>query len=66
MSFWNRWKENLPKEKTKEELDAHYDGMDLEKGDFPAMIIAGLITFVPILLVIGVVLWLVMWLFGAV
>jgi len=37
--------------KTKEELDEHYDKIELEKGDFLAMVIAAFITFLPVLLI---------------
>ena len=43
------------RKKSKEELDEHYDKIELEKGDFFAMMIAALITFVPVIIVILVV-----------
>lgn len=49
-----RWKKRLPKEKTPEELDRHYEQMEqlnLEKGDKLAMFLAALITFLPVILV---------------
>jgi nitrate reductase NapE component len=57
----NRFKRVLGKGKTKEELDEHYKGMELEKGDFPAMIIAAIITFFPILIVAMVFIYGLMW-----
>jgi len=57
-----RLKSLLPKKKTKEELDAHYDSVELEKGDFLAMVIAALITFLPILIIILVVFFGIAWL----
>lgn len=65
MNLFERWR-TLPRNKTKEELDAHYQQMDLEKGDLLAMIIAGFITFVPLLLAIAAILLLVLKLFGAI
>ena len=48
-----RWKNRLPKEKTPEELDAHYAQMDqLEKGDRLAMFLGALIAFAPLILII--------------
>ena len=49
-----RWKKRLPKEKTPEELDRHYEQMEqlnLEKGDKLAMFLAALITFLPVILI---------------
>jgi len=60
-----RYKALLGKKKTKEELDKHYDSIEeveLEKGDFPAMVIAALITFMPILLLALAVIYGVLWL----
>jgi hypothetical protein len=51
MYFPERFKALLPKKKTKEELDEHYDKIELEKGDFIAMVIAAIITFFPVLIV---------------
>jgi len=58
-----RFKSLLSKKKTKEELDEHYDNIELEKGDFPAMVIAALITFLPVLLIILAVFYGLLWLF---
>jgi len=58
----DRFKAILSKKKTKEELDAHYDSIELEKGDFPAMVLAALITFLPVLIVVLVVVFGLMWL----
>ena len=58
-----RFKSLLGKKKTKEELDEHYDNIELEKGDFPAMVIAALITFLPVLLIILVVFYGLLWIF---
>ena len=58
MSFISRWKERLPKEKTQEELDAHFDRMDemeLEKVDFLAMILGAWMAFWPILVMVAVI-----------
>ena len=58
----SRLKEILGKKKTKEELDEHYKSIELEKGDFPAMVIAAIITFLPVLIVVLVIFFGTMWL----
>jgi len=58
----SRFKEILGKKKTKEELDKHYDSIELEKGDFPAMVIAALITFLPVVLIAMTVIFGLLWL----
>lgn len=62
MGFFEKYKNRLPKQKTKEELDEHFDGLETEKGDKLAMFIAAFVTLVlPILAIIGVIygiLWL--------
>ena len=55
-------KAHFPKKKTKEELDAHYESLELEKGDFLAMVIAAFITFMPVLIVAMVVFYGLIWL----
>jgi len=50
------------KKKTQKELDEHYDKIELEKGDFFAMIIAAFITFFPVLLIAMAVLFGALWL----
>ena len=57
-----RIKSRLPKKKTKEELDNHFDEIELEKGDLPAMIIAALITFLPVLIITLLVVYGLVWL----
>ena len=57
----NYFKKRLPKEKSKEELDEHYDKMDLEKSDFPAMLIAAFLTFEPVILIIFIVFYGILW-----
>jgi len=42
----------LPKKKSKEELDEHYENVELEKGDFMAMIIAAVITILPVVIIV--------------
>ena len=64
--FFGRFGEifaKLGKKKTKEELDKHYEGMNLEKGDFLAMVIAAFITFFPILILALIVFYGLLWLF---
>ncbi len=55
MGFLDKYKSALPKNKSKKELDEHYEKMDLEKGDYTAMLIAALITFGPFILFISLV-----------
>ena len=62
MNLFGRFAEMLPKKKTKEELDEHYDNVELEKGDFLAMCIAAFITFLPVLIVAMVIVYGVIWL----
>ena len=61
-----RFKEILSRGKTKEQLDEHYKKMEeleLEKGDFPAMVIAAIITFIPVVLIALAVIFGLVWLF---
>lgn len=60
--MFEKLKSKLPKPKTEEELDEYYDKLELEKGDIPAMIIAALITFVPVALIIMAVVYGFLWL----
>jgi len=60
-SIPGRIKELLPKNKTQEQLDNHYDNVELEKGDFLAMCIAAVITFMPVLIIALVVVFGMMW-----
>jgi len=60
--FPSRLKEILGKKKTKEELDEHYQNIELEKGDFPAMVIAAIITFLPVLIIVLVIFFGTLWL----
>ena len=59
----SRLKEIFNKKKTKEELDKHYQEVELEKGDFLAMVIAAFITFVPVLIIILLVFFGLIWIF---
>ena len=53
MNMLERWKDRLPKEKTQEELDAHYDRMEqLEKGDRLAMFLGALLAFWPLIVIV--------------
>lgn len=68
MSFFNR-SANLPRHKSKEELDAHYEKMEqagFTKKDMFAMVIAGFIAFAPILLVLFLTVVIMMLLFRAI
>ncbi len=65
MNFFDRLNE-LPRQRAKKELDAPVEKVPLEKGDMPALIIAALITFLPVLVVLGLVTLGVMKFFGAI
>ena len=54
--------QKLGRKRSKKELDEHYEGMDLEKGDFLAMVIAAFITFFPVLIILIVVIYGMIWL----
>jgi len=62
MIFPEPFRSRLPKKKTKEELDEHYQNVELEKGDFLAMVIAAFITFLPVLLIAMAVFYGMLWL----
>ena len=58
MAFLERWKSRLPKEKTQEELDEHYDRMEemeFEKGEFFAMFVGAWMALWPVLLMVAVI-----------
>jgi len=59
----DRLREIFSRKKTKEELDKHYEKIELEKGDFLAMVIAGIITFLPVLIVFLLLFYGLAWLF---
>lgn len=61
MGLFSKLKDRLPKEKSKDELDKHYDNMKLEKHDLLAMLIAAFITIVPFVLIILGVIYGVIW-----
>ena len=64
--FSERFTRLLGKKKTKEELNEHYDKMEqleLEKGDFLAMVIAAFITFLPVLIIALAIVFGIAWLF---
>ena len=61
--FPSRLREIIGKKKTKEELDEHYDKIELEKGDFLAMVIAALITFLPVLIIAMLIIFGIMYIF---
>lgn len=65
MRLFEQWRA-LPRKKTAAELDAHYKQIDLEKGDLLAMILAGFIAFIPLLLIIGAAMFLMLLLFRAI
>ena len=60
--FPHKLKEILDKnKKTQEEIDKYQSGIELEKGDFLAMVIAAIITFLPVLIVAMVVIYGLAW-----
>jgi len=59
----DRLKEIFSRKKSKEELSKHYEEVELEKGDFLAMVIAGIITFLPVLIVASALFYGLAWLF---
>jgi hypothetical protein len=61
--FPKRLQDKFKKEKTKKELDAHYKSVKLEKGDFPAMVIAAIITFFPVLFIAMIIIYGLLWIF---
>ncbi len=65
MSLLDKYRNLLPKQKSEEELDKHYENMELEKGDLTAMLIAALITFGPLILIFSAIYIGVALLFGA-
>jgi len=65
MSFFERWR-SLSRYKSKQALDAHNEKLDLEKGDMLAMVLAGFLVFLPILLVIALILVLLLLFFRAI
>jgi hypothetical protein len=62
MTPFGRFRKIFGKEKSKDELERHYEGLELEKGDFPAMVIAAVITFFPVLLIAMFVIYGLVWL----
>jgi len=58
-----RFKQVFKNKKTQEELDEHYNNLELEKGDYPAMVIAALLTFLPVLLIAMGIIYGIAWLF---
>ena len=58
-----RFKQVFRNKKTQEELDEHYNNLELEKGDYPAMVIAALLTFLPVLLIAMGIIYGIAWLF---
>jgi hypothetical protein len=58
-----RFRKYLSKDKSPQELNVHYEGLELEKGDFLAMVIAAVITFFPVLIALMAVVYGLTWLF---
>jgi len=60
-----KFRSRLPKKKTKSELDKHYSSIEeveLEKNDFLAMVIAAIITFLPVVIIAMIVIYGLLWL----
>ena len=58
MNLPERWRNRLPKEKSPQELEDHYTRMEhleLEKGDFPAMLLGAFLAFLPVLLIVAAI-----------
>ncbi len=53
MIFFDKLKSSMPKQKSKEKLEERFYTIELEKGDLPAMLIAAIITFGPVILIIS-------------
>ena len=67
-SLLHLWRDRLPKEKSKEELDQYYDkieDMNLGKSDFLAMFLGLFLALWPLLLILAAIILIPMWLFGA-
>ncbi len=64
MMLFDKFNYKFLKEKSKKELDEHYDNIKLEKGDLPAMLIAAFITFMPLVITITLIYIGVAYLFG--
>ncbi len=55
MIWFDKFNSKFLKEKSKKELDEHYDNIELEKGDLTAMLIAAFITFMPLVIIITLI-----------
>ena len=58
MALLDFWRKRLPKEKSEAELEAHYDRidqMDLDKGDFFAMVVGAFMALWPVLLIVAII-----------
>ena len=67
MKVLERWKKLLPREKSAEELEAHYRSMEelpLEKGDRLGMFLGALMAFWPLILLVLAIFLVPMWIFG--
>ena len=55
MALLDYWRKRLPREKSEAELEEHYDKidqMDLDKGDFFAMVVGAFMALWPVLLIV--------------
>ncbi|MCL2665199.1 MAG: hypothetical protein FWE82_06265 [Defluviitaleaceae bacterium] len=64
MIFPSRLTKLFTRKKTQEELDEYYKNVELEKGDFFAMVIAAIITFMPIVIISMAFIYGLIWLFA--
>jgi len=62
MKLSERFREVFGKEKSKQELDEHFENIELEKGDFFAMLMAAFATFLPVLIIALIVIFGGLWL----
>ncbi len=63
--MFNKFRPDIFKKKSKKQLDDHYNNIELEKGDLPAMIIAALLTFGPIIIAVSLIYVIIGIFFGA-
>ena len=58
MALLDFLRKRLPKEKSEAELEEHYDRidqMDLDKGDFFAMVVGAFMALWPVLLIVAII-----------
>ncbi len=65
MSFFSGLQNIKKNQKSKKQLEQHYESLELEKGDLLAMFIAAFITFGPLIIIITALLVGIAYIFGA-